>query len=373
MSQDMGSMMGSNIMCNVRPGLGPMPTNLNYNHQNVPINKMMGNNTNVNFNNQMNNQNMPVNYNFNNGDQMQQNNSSFFQQNQKAYLQNLQTKNNFNNQQMQHQEMIQSNQFNFNNFQQQRDNTRLATPQQFQTHEHAKMPGISYLDQQANKLPTEHPPGNMISMPYKNLTESPASGSKTDLIDRLASSKSFNNIWTLENDGKKNNSRSNSNSLPVENLMQNSNPGNNSPLWSSLEKPQNSQSRQQKVGVSHQGFINTPDMNKLQITNMFNSGSTEPATANDGILTNILQQLNTNLFPNQSSGVTSSKPENSTNLVDLATIALPNTGSEDIEAKQNLGGQTTADGETDNAFLNQNLSQNSSIWSFLQQKNQEKK
>ncbi len=55
------------------------------------------------------------------------------------------------------------------------------------------------------------------------------------------------------------------------------------------------------------------DIEKLQLS-----------PSNSGILTNILQQLNTNLFPNQSS--TSSVSGE----IDLATISLPNNESESL-------------------------------------------
>ncbi len=114
----------------------------------------------------------------------------------------------------------------------------------------------------------------------------PSSSGKADLIDHLATSKSFSNIWT-NNENAKTNQRTtiHSNSLPVERLVHSSS------------------------GTG--GFISSQDMNKLQI-----------GSNNDGILTNILQQLNTNLFPNQSSSSGGSGG------VDLATISLPNTGNE---------------------------------------------
>ena len=105
--------------------------------------------------------------------------------------------------------------------------------------------------------------------------------------------------------------------------------------------------------ATKQNFNNNPQ-NKLQINNMFNSGTSESCSnPSDGILTNILQQLNTNLFPDQSANEPNkdiSKKKSS--LVDLATISLPNTGiSESVESSS---------------------AQNSSIWSFPQNQPQKK-
>lgn len=306
---------------NMRPNLAPnMSGNLNYNQQNIHMNNFMSNKTDNNFNLQLNKgPNMNPNANMNNQQVNnfsmninEQNNSVNFHQNQQMYMQKFQ-KINYKNQMQQQQDNL-----NFQNFQNQqpkhaRDNSRLVTPQQFQTSE---------------------------SMQYKNINENAV---KTDLIDRLASSKSFNNIWTNENESNKN-SKMNSNSLPVENLIKNNPATNSQNVWSNLQKMQ-----QQQISVSAnmppQNFINS------QIDQIFNAGTNEPSSnsTNDGILSNILQQLNTNFFPDQNPGSSQANSENP-NLVDLATISLPNTPNEQGETKQNIN-------------------ENSSIWSFSQQKN----
>ena len=63
----------------------------------------------------------------------------------------------------------------------------------------------------SNKIPAYFDQAN------NNNNES-LSENKTDLIDRLASSKSFNNIWISDNETNKT-SIQGSNSLPVENLI----------------------------------------------------------------------------------------------------------------------------------------------------------
>lgn len=81
---------------------------------------------------------------------------------------------------------------------------RLVAPHQFQEPNTNKMP--SYFDQTNNNNPS----GEAFNDNSNN---------KSDLIDRLASSKSFNNIWTNESESTKTQAAS-SNSLPVDNLIQ---------------------------------------------------------------------------------------------------------------------------------------------------------
>lgn len=231
----------------------------------------------------------------------EQSNSSLFFQNQQQMF--MQQKMNFNNQQMQMRQPNnqQDNQpFNFPSFNQNqqkqisRDNMRLVAPHQFQEQNTNKT--SSYFDQTSN-----NPSGEAFNDNSNN---------KSDLIDRLASSKSFNNIWTNESESAKTQAAS-SNSLPVDNLIQNS----------SLR------------------------MNAMDSSN-----------ANDGILTGILQQLNTNLFPAgaQTGSTSKQSPSDAVDLVDLATMSLPTKPSEAIvdSAKQASA---------------------PSIWSFSEQKKQQSK
>ena len=89
---------------------------------------------------------------------------------------------------------------------------------------------------------------------------------------------------------------------------------------------------------------------------MFNpvTSESDSNSTNNGILTNILQQLNTNLFPAQSSGTSKQPAADNVNRVDLATMSLPTKPSDVIvdSAKQ-----TNAP----------------SIWSFPEQKKQQPK
>lgn len=93
---------------------------------------------------------------------------------------------------------------------------------------------------------------------------------------------------------------------------------------------------------TQQNFVDSQSnqLNKLRIGNIFNETTTESNPNNNGILTNILQQISTNLIADNNEAV------------DLATISLPDTG-EIVEPNQNAP--------------------NSSIWSFSDQKSEKQK
>ena len=80
---------------------------------------------------------------------------------------------------------------------------RLVAPHQFLESNNNKM--ASYFDQ------TNNPTG-------ESFNDNPINN-KSDLIDRLASSKSLNYIWTNDSESSKNKT-STSNSLPVDTLIQ---------------------------------------------------------------------------------------------------------------------------------------------------------
>ena len=96
----------------------------------------------------------------------------------------------------------------------------------------------------------------------------------------------------------------------------------------------------EKSSQIQQNFVDSQanELNKLRIGNIFNESTTESNPNNNGILTNILQQISTNLIADNNKEV------------DLATISLPDT-DEIVDTNQNAP--------------------NSSIWSFSDQ-NKEK-